>query len=178
MALQTSSAISLLDIAIEFGGSPPHSLNEYYGADTGVPASGAISFDDFYGTSDVPDPRWLTTPVTLSVDRWQLPANGKWGCRRTLTWGQPTWEGFNPSAYSSSYLTGLHWGTNPDGAPQGSGQGLPVTITSTGFSATSYVYYLIYDNEADVPAGTYTVRAYIRDINVDSNYVTLSATLT
>lgn len=51
MALQTSGEISLADIAAEFGGSTPHSLSEYYGVDT-VPASGTISFSDFYGTSN------------------------------------------------------------------------------------------------------------------------------
>ena len=54
MTLQSSGAISLNDIAGEFGGSTPHSLSEYYGADTGVPSSGTISFDDFYGTSADP----------------------------------------------------------------------------------------------------------------------------
>ena len=52
MALQSSGAISLSDIQTEFGGSNPISLSEYYGSDT-VPASGAISFDDFYGTSNI-----------------------------------------------------------------------------------------------------------------------------
>lgn len=52
MALQTSGAISLNDIATEFGGSTPHSINEYYGVASGVPSSGTISFDDFYGTSN------------------------------------------------------------------------------------------------------------------------------
>ena len=51
MTLQSSGAISLSDIQTEFGGSNPTSLSEYYGAATGVPASGAISFSDFYGTS-------------------------------------------------------------------------------------------------------------------------------
>lgn len=53
MALQSSGAISLANIATEFGGSTPHSLSEYYGVATGVPSSGTISFDDFYGTSSV-----------------------------------------------------------------------------------------------------------------------------
>ena len=53
MALQSSGAITLAQIAAEFGGSTPHSLSEYYGAASGVPASGTISFDDFYGTSSV-----------------------------------------------------------------------------------------------------------------------------
>lgn len=52
MPLQTSGAISLLDIANEFGGSTPHSINEYYGVDTGVPGSGTISFNQFYGASN------------------------------------------------------------------------------------------------------------------------------
>ena len=51
MALQSSGSISLNDIAGEFGGSTPHSLSEYYSAASGVPSSGTISFDDFYGTS-------------------------------------------------------------------------------------------------------------------------------
>ena len=51
MVLQTSGAISLSDIAAEFGGSAPHSLSEYYGAASGVPASGAISIGTFYGKS-------------------------------------------------------------------------------------------------------------------------------
>jgi len=57
MALQSSGAITLAQIAAEFGGSAPHSLNEYYrgGANvpssvTQVPASGTIDFADFYGT--------------------------------------------------------------------------------------------------------------------------------
>ena len=49
MALQSSGQISLQDIQDEFGGSHPISLSEYYGVDT-IPASGAISFNDFYGT--------------------------------------------------------------------------------------------------------------------------------
>ena len=52
MALQSSGAISLGDIAGEFGGSTPHSLSEYYGVAGGVPSSGTISFNQFYGTSN------------------------------------------------------------------------------------------------------------------------------
>lgn len=51
MALQSSGAISLLNVQTEFGGSNPISISEYYGVDTGVPVSGTISLDDFYGTS-------------------------------------------------------------------------------------------------------------------------------
>ena len=51
MPLQTSGAISLADIAGEFGGSTPHSMSEYYGASSGIPASGTISMNQFYGAS-------------------------------------------------------------------------------------------------------------------------------
>ena len=56
MALQSSGAISLNNIAAEFGGSTPHSLSEYYrngsfvtSNNTNVPTSGTIDFADFYG---------------------------------------------------------------------------------------------------------------------------------
>ncbi len=42
MALQTSGAISLGDIGTEFSDTAPHSLSEFYGADTGIPSSGEI----------------------------------------------------------------------------------------------------------------------------------------
>jgi len=56
MPLQTSCAISINDIATEFGGGVPHSMNEYYrgGANVGstnttVPIGGEISLFMFYG---------------------------------------------------------------------------------------------------------------------------------
>lgn len=51
MALQSSGAISLNDIATEFGGSTPHSLSEYYGVADGIPSSGTISMSQFYGAT-------------------------------------------------------------------------------------------------------------------------------
>ena len=51
MALQTSGSISLSQIANEFNDTAPHSLSEQYGAATGIPSSGAISFSDFYGAT-------------------------------------------------------------------------------------------------------------------------------
>ncbi len=53
MVLPSSGAISLLAIANEFGGSAPHSLNEYYGVASGIPGSGQISMNQFYGASAV-----------------------------------------------------------------------------------------------------------------------------
>ncbi len=51
MALQTSGSISLSQIANEFNDTAPHSLSEQYGAASGIPSSGAISFSDFYGAT-------------------------------------------------------------------------------------------------------------------------------
>ena len=58
MTLQSSGAISLSNIAGEFGGSTPHSLSEYYrggglvpahAGTVGIPTGGAISMSNFYG---------------------------------------------------------------------------------------------------------------------------------
>ncbi len=54
MAIPSSGAVSLLDIANEFGGTAPHSINEYYGKASGIPSSGTISFSDFRGKSSGP----------------------------------------------------------------------------------------------------------------------------
>ena len=61
MALQTSGTMSLDDIQDEFGGSNPIAINEYYKggtnvpnttANSSIPTSGEIAFDDFYGGND------------------------------------------------------------------------------------------------------------------------------
>lgn len=52
MTIKSSGlALSLVEIAAEYSGSGSHSLSEYYTA-PGLPASGAISFADFYNKSD------------------------------------------------------------------------------------------------------------------------------
>jgi len=64
MAIPSSGAISLSTIQTEFGGANPISLSEYYaggglvppgttGTYGAVPSSGAISIQNFYGTSNV-----------------------------------------------------------------------------------------------------------------------------
>lgn len=77
MALQTSGAISLLDIQNEFGGSNPININEYYrgGAyvpnitqNNNVPTSGTISLSNFYGaTAVVPLPIPFTNYMRSST---------------------------------------------------------------------------------------------------------------
>jgi len=73
VTIEASGSISLgtsagtnRSISAEFGGTEPHALSEYYGADTGVPASGTISFSDFYGTSAVSVDLGADTNVTAN----------------------------------------------------------------------------------------------------------------
>lgn len=66
MTIVSSGAISINSLVGEYGGSAPHSMNEYYRGgslvanhsnNSGVPTSGQIQLDDFYGannTSPVP----------------------------------------------------------------------------------------------------------------------------
>lgn len=65
MVLQSSGAISLYDIQTEFGGSTPISMSEYYGAASGIPSSGSISFSNFYGKSALSS--GPPTPVASSI---------------------------------------------------------------------------------------------------------------
>jgi len=67
MALPSSGALSIGDIAGEFGGAVPHALSEYYGAAAGVPASGTIAISDFYGTSSSVDSVNLFNPDFTSA---------------------------------------------------------------------------------------------------------------
>lgn len=72
MTLPASGPLSLANIQTEFGGSNPISMNEYYrgGAfvtanNTGVPTSGVISVNNFYGTT-----RRIAIPLTISSNTY------------------------------------------------------------------------------------------------------------
>jgi len=67
MVLPTTGPLSFTAIVGEFGGTAPHSMNEYYAVATGIPASGTISFSDFYGKSNNPlSPTWQTGTTLTS----------------------------------------------------------------------------------------------------------------
>lgn len=64
MAIKGSGPITINDVVVEFGGTAPHALNEYYKGGSNVPntptnskipTSGAISIGDFYGASKIID---------------------------------------------------------------------------------------------------------------------------
>ena len=75
--LAASGALSLgttagtdRSISAEFGGTTPHGLSEYYGVAGGIPASGAIDFSDFHGTtSSTTDFVWMM----INIDNY-VPA--------------------------------------------------------------------------------------------------------
>lgn len=91
MALQSSGSIALSEIQAEFGGSNPISISEYYGEDTGIPASGTISFSDFYGTSSILDPAFSSSSFTasdsqtsgLAIASFELETDGDVLCETT-----------------------------------------------------------------------------------------------
>lgn len=64
MGLPNTGQLSLADIQTEFGGTAPTAISEYYGAASGVPASGQISISDFYGTSSFTMPSGIIIPFT------------------------------------------------------------------------------------------------------------------
>ena len=67
MALPSSGPLSLSQIQTEFGGTNPISLSEYYGAASGIPASGTISINNFYGASAGPAQSGLQNYFDMSV---------------------------------------------------------------------------------------------------------------
>jgi hypothetical protein len=87
MPLQSSGAISFVNIQTEFGGVNPIGINEYYlnGAYTtgsgaaGIPTSGQISISQFYGKSKIVASSWPPTAVQSSYSNFGLP----WGVGST-----------------------------------------------------------------------------------------------
>lgn len=94
MALPISGPISQADIQSEFGGTDPASLSEYYkGGDyvtifdnaPNVPASGVISYSNFYGAEKyVPAVRTLTFTAS---DTWTVPGTIETSLTLTLISG-------------------------------------------------------------------------------------------
>lgn len=88
MALQASGAITLAQVQAEFGGANPISLSEYYGAASGVPASGSISLSHFYGKSAYHSTsRATAVPMSKTTG---IYTNTSWTSTWTTTW-TTTW---------------------------------------------------------------------------------------
>lgn len=94
MTLPSSGALSLADIQGEFGGANPISLSEYYaggglvpagttGTYGAVPSSGAISIQNFYGTSNAFT--FYISGDTANADLRTLAINAGWNQNAPLT---------------------------------------------------------------------------------------------
>ena len=128
MTLPNSGALSLSQIQSEFGGSNPIGLNEYYrgganvpvhGNTTGIPSSGTISINQFYGKSN-------SAPIDTTVSGAQGTAgpNGKFGqINRGIQTGPegtdfPAVGSWNDSSFTNSSgnasftITRFTYGTN------------------------------------------------------------------
>jgi len=101
MALQTSGAISLLDLKNEFGGSNPVRLSDYYRGGSivpdifnnqDVPTSGTIKISDFYGASAVTTETLSVSPGSNSVPSnattytVQVTSNTSWTYSSNVSW--------------------------------------------------------------------------------------------
>ena len=85
MTLQSSGAISLYDVQVEFGGSNPIGIDEYYGRAAGIPASGTISLSNFYGKSAAAAYTW--TQFSMGYRYTSIATNQDYYVGTTITPG-------------------------------------------------------------------------------------------
>lgn len=99
MALPSSGPLRLSQIAAEFGGTPGHSLSEYFGVATGVPAWGTISVSHFYGKSAV------------SMEQFQIGivSQGGWQGYATGQFIYPDQGTISPSLYRGRPFFRVAW---------------------------------------------------------------------
>lgn len=90
MAVPTGTA-SLLDIQNEFGGSYPISLNEYYNADSGVPASGTISINDLRGKAKAQYFTLTANAAYLNLSAWATSQGWDGSSKLVVTVNSGVW---------------------------------------------------------------------------------------
>jgi hypothetical protein len=110
------SAISLLDIQNEFGGSTPISINEYYsqGASVntigiaGIPASGTIAFSDFYNKNAKAQVSLPANTTLYSVNVYSYLVDSGWNKVAPVTFIIPstTYIGSNNIQTASLTISG------------------------------------------------------------------------
>lgn len=127
-ALQSSGAITLAQIQTEFGGSNPISMSEYYrggsyvpshSGTTGIPGSGQISMNQFYGKQD------------------ESPVPSTWSA--TIGTGSSVLFGTNSYGYSTNIFV---YGTISDTTPHvgTSINGVNSTTNGTVITQVSWFY--------------------------------------
>lgn len=174
MALQVSGAISILDIATEFGGSAPHSLSEYYRGgglvpdtptNSGVPTSGAISLANFYGAAAfVPDvtPNAVNWANITGIGSGQNSNQTITGINTTITLSFN--NSTSPSAIVSVYVNNSFVDSNVNGQ-----------TTNFTVNNNDVVYFSAAGNFGEAPSGTVTVRN-VSDGNVVLDTFTINIT--
>ena len=116
MTLQTSGDITLANIQTEFGGANPISLSEYYagggyvpagtaGTYGAVPSSGAITLQNFYGTSNKFAPP-ISFNFTGVTNRYTLPAGWSVYFGRGELGGDYSSNNIDIAMYSDYYTHG------------------------------------------------------------------------
>lgn len=155
MTLQASGAISLANIAGEFGGTVPHSINEYYKNGGRVPSS--------------------LTSSTVAYGAWSAYSF------QALTLGGGTPDPANVDtgvvfAYTSGILSGTAWYTS--GVYRGSTSGISLSIldgsgdgfelqrgavvgSTVGSGSTEYVFYNVRGRSVDTTTSSITVNANV-----------------
>jgi len=164
MALPSSGPLALTDIQTEFGGSNPIGMNEYYaggglvpsgtsGTYGAVPSSGALSIQNFYGTSN-----YIPVYIEDLFSAWAYTGNGT---SQTIT------NGINVSGSGGLvWIKGRNGSAAPDHLLFDTTRGATVSLltnetignytnantltsfTSSGFSVGDYVY-------VNNPSGTF-----------------------
>ena len=132
MALQTSGAISIIDLVDEFQPaglgslSAPHSLSEFYSVAAGIPASGTISLEDFYEASAETGIKTITEGTTsynfvsgklggtdylygygLDANEVRAPAGDAIG-----TWNNSSFGSISPTTYNGVTIEGAAYYTS------------------------------------------------------------------
>jgi len=170
MVLQSSGAISLGDIATEFGGTQPHSLSEYYGA-PGLPANGTISIPNFYGKSS----QQVTTENGLT---WSFGGRGVARNPPPFWYAyQDLWNGNVPNASKIDLSTFSNFYTQ-DSQYGPSYQVLFVTINGTNYQIANgqagTLYFSYYGRQAwDLPVVGTLTKIYIRIQSHSGSYIVL-----
>lgn len=176
--LQTSGTISIDDLATELGGSSPNSLEDYYrnGSNTpsnsvnsGVPTSGQINLEDFYGADG-------TEIITANASKTEFGVNATASVRYVSNGNITVTDGTNRTWHSTATNSGigsdyqiraiLSSGTTPSGPTLGSWHSLStsrtwsLTRTTVGTSTCTL---------------TITIRTASGSITVDTGSCTISA---
>ena len=149
MTIQPSGVISIQDLVTEFGGTAPHSLNEYYrggalvptnAANNNIPTAGAISLNQFYGAHRSAIAVAHDSSPNISAYPWSGSGFGtKYADPATLLTSSGTGVAFSPDGsaiaaghISSPFIAAYPWSgsgfgtkyTNPATLPTGLGFGV------------------------------------------------------